>query len=135
MKVRFGDTSYFIALFNLGDPCHFAANRLRREPSYTVTTNLVATEFLNASAKGFKRQAAASEVQDWLSNPTMRVVEFDQPLLERAIRLYQERADKDWGLADCAAFVVMDDLKITQALTADRHFVQAGFEALLPVAK
>ena len=135
MNVRFGDASYFIALFNPGDPHHFAANRFRREPNFIVTTNLVVTEFLNSTAKGFKRLAAASEVRDWLTDPTMRIVAFDQPLMIRAVRLYEQRSDKNWGLADCASFVVMDDLGIRQALTADHHFVQAGFEALLPVAK
>jgi hypothetical protein len=31
----------------------------------------------------------------------------------------------------CLSFVIMGDLSITDALTADRHFEQAGFNALL----
>jgi uncharacterized protein len=31
---------------------------------------------------------------------------------------------------DCISFVVMRDLSITEALTGDHHFQQAGFEAL-----
>jgi predicted nucleic acid-binding protein len=41
------------------------------------------------------------------------------------------RPDKDWSLTDCISFVVMENQDITEALTADRHFVQAGFTALL----
>ena len=40
-------------------------------------------------------------------------------------------ADKNWSLTDCTSFVVMTDRAMTDALTGDRHFVQAGFRALL----
>ncbi len=39
--------------------------------------------------------------------------------------------DKEWGLVDCVSFVTMNQLGITEALTTDRHFEQAGFVALL----
>ncbi len=39
--------------------------------------------------------------------------------------------DKDWSLTDCISFVVMHERGITEALTADHHFEQAGFVALL----
>ncbi len=41
------------------------------------------------------------------------------------------RPDKDWSLTDCISFVVMEEHGITDALTGDHHFEQAGFRALL----
>jgi len=41
------------------------------------------------------------------------------------------QSDKDWSLTDCASFVVMGERGLTHALSADRHFAQAGFVALL----
>lgn len=35
------------------------------------------------------------------------------------------------ALTDCISFVVMEDEKIVDALTGDKHFEQAGFNALL----
>jgi predicted nucleic acid-binding protein len=52
-------------------------------------------------------------------------------LSDRALELYQQHADKEWTLTDCASFVVMRERGITAALTGDRHFEQAGFTALL----
>ena len=49
----------------------------------------------------------------------------------RGVALYAERPDKDWSLTDCISFVVMRKMDITEALTGDRHFEQAGFTALL----
>lgn len=45
--------------------------------------------------------------------------------------MYSRHTDKTWGLVDCISFVAMQERGITEALTADRHFVQAGFRALL----
>ncbi|MEZ6110800.1 MAG: hypothetical protein R3C99_07290 [Pirellulaceae bacterium] len=38
--------------------------------------------------------------------------------------------DKAWSLADCLSFVQKQE-GLTDALTADHHFVQAGFRALM----
>ncbi len=50
-------------------------------------------------------------------------------LSDAAIGLYRNRADKNWGLTDCLSFVVMERRTLTEALTTDRHFEQAGFQA------
>jgi predicted nucleic acid-binding protein len=52
-------------------------------------------------------------------------------LFERGLRLFFDRPDKEWSLTDCISFTVMRDHKIVRALTADRHFAQAGFAVLL----
>jgi predicted nucleic acid-binding protein len=52
-------------------------------------------------------------------------------LHDRALTFYAARPDKDWGLADCISFVVMQDQGIHGVLVADRDFVQAGYRALL----
>jgi predicted nucleic acid-binding protein len=51
-----------------------------------------------------------------------------------AIRLFATRSDKDWSLTDCLSFVVMERKGIREALTADNHFEQAGFHAILTSA-
>lgn len=49
----------------------------------------------------------------------------------RGVDLFEQRPDKEWSLVDCISFGVMQDEKLTEALTGDRHFEQAGFVALL----
>jgi len=50
---------------------------------------------------------------------------------DRGASFFAARPDKDWSLTDCISFVVMQERGITDALTADHHFEQAGFVALL----
>ena len=61
---------------------------------------------------------------------TMIVPTTDQ-LWQEGFDLYQRRLDKEWSLTDCISFVVMQREGITDALTGDKHFEQAGFTALL----
>jgi len=44
---------------------------------------------------------------------------------------FAARPDTEWSLVDCLSFVVMKQRRLTQALTTDHHFAQAGFRALL----
>ena len=52
-------------------------------------------------------------------------------VIHDALALYRARIDKEWGLTDCVSFVLMNTAGITEALTADIHFRQAGFKAML----
>ena len=64
-------------------------------------------------------------------DPSVQIVQIAESLYLRAIRLFQDRSDKEWGLTDCMSFVVMQEYGLTDALTSDNHFRQAGFRALL----
>jgi predicted nucleic acid-binding protein len=61
----------------------------------------------------------------------MIIVETSGKLFRTGVAFYSRRPDKDWSLTDCISFVVMRDRGITEALTGDHHFEQAGFKALL----
>ena len=56
------------------------------------------------------------------------IIPIDDKLLESAWELSRSRPDKNYSVVDCSSFIIMSQLGITQVLTADRHFVQAGFE-------
>ncbi len=59
------------------------------------------------------------------------VISLNQDLFNRAFALYQTHKDKTWGLVDCVSFIVMRENGITDALTNDKHFQQAGFNAVM----
>jgi predicted nucleic acid-binding protein len=59
------------------------------------------------------------------------LVPASPPLFEAGLQLHAGRTDKEWSLTDCISFVVMQRRGISRALTPDRHFEQASFEALM----
>jgi len=58
-------------------------------------------------------------------------VAADGALFQDGVKLFAARPDKEWSLTDCMSFVVMTREGITEALTGDHHFEQAGFIACL----
>ena len=74
---------------------------------------------------------ALATITDLRTDPDIRVLPVDTDLFERALRLCGQRLDKEWGLTDCTSFVVMQEQGLTQVVTTDHHFTQAGFVNVL----
>jgi len=53
---------------------------------------------------------------------------------EAAKAFFRRHADHGYSFTDCTSFVVMDKLRIRDALTSDHHFPEAGFRILLKPA-
>ncbi len=99
-----------------------------------MLTDWIIAETGNGLARTTARENFALAARRVLTSRNAQVLPVTAGLLTRALALYSERPDKTWGLVDCASFVVMADAGITEVFTTDRHFEQAGFKCLLPVA-
>ena len=135
MNAVFADAGYWIALFNPRDQLHTKAitvsNTLQGRP--IVTSQMVLTEFLNhyaALGQPF-RQRAMQVVRRLQDDADVEVVPQTEAQFAAALTLYAQRPDKEWGLTDCASFLIMQERGITEALAHNDHFHQAGFVALL----
>ncbi len=135
MNRAFADTSYWIALLNPRDELHETALAASRSNSFEqiLTSEMVLAEFLNSfSDRGtVLRRAAVKVVEALRSNRAVVIVPQSAEQFEQSLRRYKSMADKSWSFTDCASFLVMEKEGIRAALTHDRHFMQAGFEALL----
>jgi uncharacterized protein len=132
----FLDASYAIALSSISDRHHDQALILAREIEIDPTVRLVTTravllEIGNALARQKYRSIAVQLLNSLENDSTVAIVPLSEDLRTAALKLFQARADKEWGLTDCVSFVVMQERAITEALTADAHFQQAGFRPLL----
>jgi predicted nucleic acid-binding protein len=98
-----------------------------------VTTSYVLVELiaLLTSPLRVPRARAIQFIDGIRSAPHVETVFVDQVRDEQAWNLLSRRQDKHWSLVDCASCVVMQELGITEALTTDHHFEQAGFVRLL----
>ena len=132
MTAVFLDTLHILALINPRDAWHAKAVALSDRPRRKlVTTEAVLIEVANALCRQARRTWAVEAIDDLRRDPSVSCITIDADLFSRGVDLYRERHDKDWSLTDCISFVVMKDGRLTDALTADVHFVQAGFRALL----
>ncbi len=132
MKRVFADAYYFIALLNQTDAGHDRARAFgERFDGERLTTVPVLLEFADAMAGSHRREEVARMIRKLLLSPRWKIVEVGDDLLDRGLSLFADRADKKWSLTDCLSFLTMQDEQLTDALTADHHFVQTGFNALL----
>ena len=131
----FLDTAYAIALSVPKDIYHERAVSLADElealKTRMVTTRAVMLEIGNALSKQRYRQAAVELLEALEADPNVEIVPLSEDFYAQAFHIYRNRPDKEWGLTDCVSFIVMQDRKITEALTTDEHFQQAGFHAVL----
>lgn len=136
----FWDARAFIALSDKRYRYHADARAvfamLEQQNHFMVTTEAVLTEVGNALSKAQFRPYARQQlryVRRMVEGNLGDVYPVSHELWERAWDLYDRRPDKDWGHTDCISFVVMQDLGLTTAFTADHHFEQAGFVRLVKI--
>ncbi|MCY2987324.1 MAG: PIN domain-containing protein [Planctomycetota bacterium] len=133
MTTVFADTFYFFALGNRHDSAHHKVVTFSR--NYTgqlLTTGFVLTELADGCAGSAHRRAVAVQaVRELRNNSAVIIVPCSQELFYEGLDLFEQRPDKEWSLTDCISFVVMQRQGISEALTGDKHFEQAGFVALL----
>ncbi len=134
-RTVFLDTNGWLALLNASDTLHEAARALWEDlveqGAMLVVTDWVLAETGNGLARTPARRQLSLAVDLFRSSARARFLFVSSAYLEKALDLYEKREDKAWGLVDCASFVVMQALGITEAFTDDRHFKQAGFQRLL----
>lgn len=135
MTSCFGDTSYFLALLIPADVSHMSARRWAEQNRVPITTSeYVVVEVGNYLSPGPTRVLFSGFLRALRSDGRITIVPASSDLLDRGTELYRSRSDKRWSLTDSISFVIMQDQGIREALTADHHFEQAGFIALLKPA-
>ena len=128
----FVDTGFFLAIAQPRDELHeraLAWAKLLAES--LVVTEYVLCETVNGLSMPVDRPKAHRILSHVRSTSNYEVVPASPVLFETGVQLHGERHDKEWSLTDCTSFLVMSKEGITEALTGDHHFEQAGFVALL----
>ena len=132
MKAVFADTAFFLALINPRDQYHRSAVQMNAALEMPlVTTAWVLLEFANAIAASRARERFERVLARLRSEGDAEIIAPEPNLFDSGCEFFIAHRDKEWSLTDCISFVVMRDRGLTDALTADRHFEQAGFRVLL----
>lgn len=135
MRILFADTGYWVALLNPHDDLHDKAVNLSKamQPVHIIISEMVLTEVLNDfSSRGeYFRKAAVSLIRRLYQHPNTTIIPQTSIQFQAALTLYEQRPDKEWSQTDCVSFKIMEEQSICEALAYDKHFVQAGFTALM----
>jgi len=132
MSVVFADAFYFVARLNRRDQHHERVLAFSRNfRGRLLTSDWVLMEVADALAKSDCRARVGEFILQLRQSAGCEIIAETREILDRALAIYGQHADKEWTLTDCTSFVIMRDRGIMEALTQDHHFEQAGFTALL----
>ena len=131
MRRVFVDSGGFFALLAAEDSFHDHARslflRANEERWRLATTNAVVVEtysLLLVRSRGGRRSALTFLVM--VSDDAYHVERVRKRDDERAIALLRVHEDKSYSLCDALSFVVMERLRIKEAVAFDRHFRAYG---------
>jgi len=124
-----------IALLNRQDHLHEPAEQLYKKRMKSgfcfLTTSAVLDETANALCDPAFKPSVITFFHIIKNSPRVEIVFVDPGLWSKGWALCEQRPDKAWSLTGCISFEVIREQKIHDALTSERHFVQAGYQALL----
>lgn len=134
MISRFLDAAFVIALELSDDQHHGDAHDhwidLPGAAISFVTTSYVFDEVVTFFNSKHQHSKAVSVGSNLLSAPRIQLIHVDEDLFDEGWEYFKQHQDKTFSLTDCISFVLMKRLGIVEALTFDKHFVQAGFTKL-----
>jgi predicted nucleic acid-binding protein len=134
----FVDSSGLYTLADHRDPSRAKAERtvsaLVKSSVGLVLTDYIIDEactLAKARAGGYAAMRLLEIVE---KSAAFRLVWIGELRFESAKAYFRKHADHGYSFTDCTSFVVMQELRIREVLTTDRHFAKAGFQPLLPLA-
>jgi predicted nucleic acid-binding protein len=131
----FVDTSGFYSLLVQRDPMHVRANGIlshaARVGGRFVTTDYVLDETATLLKARGQAQLTDAFFSTVFNSAVCRVEWMDPERFLATRRFFLKHADKDWSFTDSFGFWLMRLLGLSEALTTDGHFRQAGFIPLL----
>lgn len=133
----FLDTSGLFAILAKPDPAHPSAvewlARARAAKASAVTTDYILDETATL-LKSRGRPDLIPALFNLISpGSALRVEWIGRERFEVARQFLLRHNDHEYSFTDCTSFVVMRELQVSDALTTDKHFREAGFTPLLPV--
>jgi uncharacterized protein len=137
MTELFFDTTSWANLIDISQPFHSLSATTYQNACFQkhkiITTSYIVAELvaLLASPLRIPRPKAIAFIQSLKTSPYIEVIHIIKEIDRKAWELLINRLDKEWSLVDCSCFIVMRERKISESLTSDHHFEQAGFIRLL----
>ena len=125
-------TSGWFSILDENDDRQDAAVAFFRSASRRIAHSYIIDELVSlCNARRVPRSKVLAFLDELFDDENIRIVWVDESLTKQAFDLLKERPDKSWSLYDAVSFLIMKQENITEALTTDHHFEQAGFVQLL----
>lgn len=131
MKRLFVDTAGWMAMADSNDPLHKKSLHCRdqwlEDGAILVISDYIVYETLTLVRRRLGVDAAKKLWRLISDSPRCKKEWITPERLDKAVQLFFQWYGQSFSLTDCTSFIVMRELWIEDALTADSHFSIAGF--------
>jgi predicted nucleic acid-binding protein len=131
----FVDTSGFFAMVVTEDDMHAKSVELLGRGMDDGQRFVTSDYVLDETASLLRARGQGQLLHPWFemvhSSKALRIEWMDVDRFGKTRQMFLRHHDKGWSFTDCFSFHLMHVLRLTDALTKDKHFHQAGFNALL----
>ncbi|MGA2063015.1 MAG: PIN domain-containing protein [Thermoguttaceae bacterium] len=134
MQPLFLDTSYLLALELADDGNHGVAikhwSEIVANLPPLITTSYIFSELVTFFNSRGLHDKAIKFGRSLLRSQSVTLIHVDETLFHQGWIYFEKHRDKKYSLTDGISFLVMQKNSITDALTFDKHFDQAGFRTI-----
>lgn len=137
MRKVFADSCIFIAMLNPNDQWNERVEKkmdeIENDNIKIITSEYVIMEILNMFCKYGEaiKNNALELIHSLYSDPNFEIKRLSSDGFSKAIDKFKKYKDKNWSIIDCTSFNIMEENKINECLSTDKHFIQAGFANLI----
>lgn len=132
-KPVFIDTSAFYAIIDRSDSAHDEAvgawSFLLQDDNHLITSNYIILETIALLQNRISCKAALLFQNDILG--VVDIHWITQTIHELSVVLWKNQGRRNLSLVDCSSFILMGQLKCSEAFSLDSHFAEQGY-ILLP---
>ena len=134
-KYPFWDTSGWFSLVIPSEENHKAAkniaDQLQKSKSPFFTSDLVIQETMTLLMARKEAEKAKQFWASFIDSKVIRLERIDEVRFQKSGDYFSKHIDHGYSFVDASSFILMKEFKITDAVTTDKHFTQAGFHKLL----
>lgn len=134
-KPVFIDSSGLYALLDKQDNAHRKAieilQKAAKNKQFFITTDYVLDETATLLCARRLAHLAVRMFETVFNSDACAILWMDQDRFMRTQTFFLKHVDHPWSFTDCASFIIMKEMKLSSALTKDKHFKEAGFLPLL----
>jgi len=131
----FIDTSGFYALLVKADHKHTKARQILQQAAGNKQRFMTIDYVLDETATLLRARGLSHLVSPFFdtifTSRACSILWMDQEYFIKTKTFFLKSSDQEWSFTDCASFIAMKEMKLSLALTTDRHFQEAGFTSLL----
>lgn len=130
----FADTSFLVSYYNEHDNNHNNARTITKslegENILWVISDYIFDEFLTVLLVRRNKQFAIEIGQAILDDPNIGVIKIEKDIFNKAWKLFRRNKNQAWSFTDSTSYIIIKKLKITEAVSFDKHFREFGVKLL-----